>query len=146
MTAAERVLWGDHTEPRRHLRRTVVRFTALVVAVYVVATLAARFQLEPVAGATGEFAWFLTLYGPPVAAAASTARRGGLLAALAVGPLPATVFWMVATLLSVFVGPSGDAPAWALAVVFAAIGTAGAAAGYAVVAGGRLALRRYREG
>lgn len=108
--------------------------------VSVVAALAARTRLGPVAEVTRALAQVVTIYGPALAAAANTARGGGLPAALAVGPVPAVVFWVVATV----VDTTGDAPAWALTGVFAAVGVSGAVAGYAIVAGHRLALRRYR--
>jgi hypothetical protein len=146
MTAIERVLWGDHPDPAGHLWRTVGWFAALVGAVYVVLAVLTRAPFGVVAPEVADTVGLLvTFYGPPLAAAVSTARRGGLLAALALGAVPAVVFSVVAALVSVVLGPTGDAPAWVLAAIFAAVGVAGTTGSYAVVAGGRLALWRYRR-
>lgn len=146
-STVERVLWGDHPNPRQHLRRTLVGFAALVVAAYALFVLVSRPPLDGAVGPDVAEALFgvVTFWGPPLAAAISTARRGGLLAALGVGVVPGVVFWVAVSLFALFVGPTGDASAWVLAAAFAVSGVGGAVTGYAVVAGGRLALHRARE-
>ena len=147
MSTTERVVWGTHPAPRRHLRRALVGFATLVLASYALVALLTRPPLAVLGPRVAEALFGLvTFYGPVLAAVLGTLRGGGLLAAVAVGIVPAVAFLAVATALSLLVGPTGDAPAWALALVFAGTGGLGGIAGYLVVVGGRLALRRYRAG
>lgn len=146
MVDVDCLLWGDHPDPGRHARRFVGGFAALALAGYALFAVASRPPVDTVVGThvTGTLFAVVTFYAPPLAAAASTARRGGLLAAVGVGVVPAAVFAAVASLLALAVGPTGDSPAWALAAAYAMFGVVGAVAGYVVVAAGRLARRRYR--
>lgn len=84
---------------------------------------------------------------PVVLGAVHTLRGGSLAGVLAVGVAPGLAFLVLAWSAELTgVSSGGDAPAWGLAVVFAAAGVAGALSGTAVVVAVRIGRERLGVG
>ncbi|WP_440006366.1 hypothetical protein [Halomicrococcus sp. SG-WS-1] len=139
-------LWGRPDDRRRHWRRFVGGFAALVLALLLVVLVGKRFP-----GARGLVSLVydavlpaVLFCAPPVVSAVSAYSDGGVFASLAVGVVPGALFSVVLGLMRIATGQStGEAPLWALALAFVGIGVAGAVVGYGVGRGlCRLAERR----
>ncbi|WP_458188229.1 hypothetical protein [Haladaptatus sp. NG-WS-4] len=139
ITLSERLLWGRSEHRARHWSVYVGGFGG-VVFVLSLAMLFGDGWGSRLASNLFPVAFF---YAPPVVAALSGFRGGGLLVSLAVGLMPAILFGVVALVWRGVAGTgAGDGPLWGLLVAFGIIGVGGAVVGFAVGWGGVRLLRR----
>ncbi|WP_327052096.1 hypothetical protein [Halomicrococcus gelatinilyticus] len=131
----------DRTE---HWMRFVGGFAVVVLGLLLVVVVGQHVPgVRPVARAVYDPLLPAVLFlAPPVVSAASAYRGGSVLASLAVGLTPALLFGLVVAASQALVGAeTGDAPLWAVVVVFATVGIAGAVTGYVVGWGTRVFAR-----
>ena len=128
----------DRTE---HWTRFVGGFAVVVLGFLLVVVVGQHVPgVRPVARAVYDPVLPAVLFlAPPVVSAASAYRGGSVFASLAVGLTPALLFGLVVAASQVLVGEgTGEAPLWAVVVVFATVGIAGAVTGYVVGWGTRV--------
>jgi hypothetical protein len=129
---------------RSHWTRFVGGFAAVVLALLLVVVLGEYVPgVRPVAQVVYDPVLPTVLFfAPPVVSAASAYQDGSVLASLAVGLTPALLFGVVVAVNQFLTGQvAGDAPLWAVVVVFGTVGIAGAVTGYVVGWGMRVFLR-----
>ncbi|WP_227354481.1 hypothetical protein [Haladaptatus salinisoli] len=133
---SERLLWGRPERRTRHWSVFVGGFAGVVLVLLLVVTFGGGRGSGLVYDHLLPAALF---YAPPVVAALSAVRGGGLLVSVAVGLVPALSFGVVALLRRVVTGAAtGESPLWTLVVAFGIVGLVGASVGFAL---GRGAVR-----
>ncbi|WP_458205063.1 hypothetical protein [Haladaptatus sp. NG-SE-30] len=140
ITPSERLLWGRPERRVRHWSVFVGGFAGIVFVLLLVVVFGdgwgARLAYDLLLPVT-------FFYAPPVVAALSGVRGGGLLVSLVIGIVPMLLFGAMALIQPVVTGRSpGDGSLWGLALAFGIIGVVGAVVGFAVGRGVQWLLGR----